>query len=147
MITMDADLSHEPEQIPNLFEEIESYDFIIGTRRSGGETDYVGIRKFLSTTGNILARFLIPTGLSEYTTSFRLFNSLALKTLVLNESKIEGYAFFMEVVEFLYQSELRLGEVPIHFHDRKNGKSKIPRMQILKSIIVLLKLTLKRLLS
>lgn len=147
LVTMDADLSHEPEQIPILYKIIESYDFVIGTRRSGGKTDYVGIRKLISITGNILARFLIPTGLSEYTTSFRLFNSSALKALSLNQSRIEGYAFFMQVVEFLYQSGFRLGEVPIHFRDRKHGKSKIPRMQVMKSIIVLLNLTLKRLRS
>lgn len=146
LITMDADLSHIPEEINLLLDKANIFDFVIGTRRAGGKTDYKGWRRFLSRSGNILAQILIPTGLSEYTTSFRLFNSKAFSILTKQIPTDEGYAFFIEVVELLHINGLKLGEVPIHFRDRLHGKSKIPRMQIIMSSILLGKLGTRRLL-
>ena len=144
LVTMDADLSHTPQEIDSLFLKADMFDFVIGTRRAGGKTDYKRWRKFLSLSGNILAQHLIPTGLTEYTTSFRLFNSQALTILTRQQPTDEGYAFFIEVVELLHRSGLKLGEVPIHFRDRVHGKSKIPRMQIIMSSILLGKLAMRR---
>ena len=144
LVTMDADLSHVPQEIDSLFQKAGMFDFVIGTRRAGGKTDYKGWRKFLSLSGNILAQLLIPTGLTEYTTSFRLFNLQALTILARQQPSDEGYAFFIEVVELLHRNGLKLGEVPIHFRDRIHGKSKIPRMQIIMSSILLGKLAIRR---
>jgi dolichol-phosphate mannosyltransferase len=144
LVTMDADLSHHPEQIPSLIELLENADFVIGTRSGEGSCDYTGMRKFLSTGGNRAARVLIPTGLTEYTTSLRAFSPVALEALFTTGIRDEGYAFFMECVEILYQSSCRMAEVPIHFSDRTRGQSKIPRHQIWISASTLVRLSSRR---
>jgi dolichol-phosphate mannosyltransferase len=144
LVTMDADLSHDPAEIPNLLEELKNSDFVVGTRWSGGTCDYTGIRKILSILANQFARLLIPTGLSEYTTSYRAFSLLAMHSLSQNLPPDDNYAFFLEQIDSLYNQGLRLSEVPIHFRDRTVGKSKIPRNQILVSASVLLNLGIKR---
>jgi len=142
---MDADLSHEPESIPRFIDALIDSDFVIGTRMRGGKSENRGSRLLVSILGNLLAAKMIPTGLSEYTTSYRIFSY---KTLIVLEHFYvteEGYSFFMEIVNFLFLQGLTLKEIPIYFRSRFSGKSKIPRRQVVKSVRVLLKLTLQRL--
>jgi len=145
LITMDADLSHQPEQLPPFLELVPPYDFVIGTRSGEGGCDYTGLRKFLSLAGNRAARLMIPTGLTEYTTSMRAFSPRALEVLFSQGVRDDGYAFFMEVVETLHQAGLRMTEVPIHFMDRTRGQSKIPKHQIWLSASTLARLSGRRL--
>lgn len=145
LITMDADLSHQPEQLPPFLQLVPEYDFVIGTRSGAGGCDYTGVRKFLSLAGNRAARLMIPTGLTEYTTSMRAFSPRALEILFSQGVRDDGYAFFMEVVETLHQAGLRMTEVPIHFMDRTRGQSKIPKHQIWLSASTLARLSGRRL--
>lgn len=146
LITMDADLSHQPEELSKFIPAISMHDFVIGTRSGEGKTDYTGFRKFISWAGNTAARTCIPTGLTEYTTSMRAFNRRALEILRQSDVRDDGYAFFMEVVYFLHEAGLSLTEVPIHFLDRLHGTSKIPRAQILVSAATLTRLSTRRVL-
>ncbi len=146
LVTLDADLSHKPEEIPLLLDALPGRDFVIGTRSGEGTSDYSGFRRFASVGGNSLARLLIPTGLTEYTTSMRAFTRPSLEVLKTDGVKDEGYAFFMEVVYRLSVSGMRLGEVPITFMDRAYGTSKIPKNQIITSALVLGRLSADRLL-
>lgn len=145
LVTLDADLSHQPEELPRLLAALPNHDFVIGTRSGSGSSDYTGFRRFASVGGNSLARILIPTGLTEYTTSMRAFTRPSLEVLLSDGVKDEGYAFFMEVVFRLDAAGLRLTEVPIDFVDRVHGTSKIPKNQILASALVLMRLTGERL--
>ena len=145
LLTMDADLSHQPEQIPPFLEAINNHDFVIGTRSNGGGCDYSGIRKFLSLAGNQAARLMIPTGLTEYTTSMRAFTPESLQVLFTHGIRDDGYAFFMETVEILYRSGCSMTEIPIHFMDRTHGQSKIPKHQIWLSASTLMRLSASRL--
>lgn len=145
LITMDADLSHQPEQLPQFIDKIQDFDFVIGTRSGEGSCDYTGVRKFLSLAGNRAARLMIPTGLTEYTTSMRAFSPRALEALFTQGIRDDGYAFFMESVEILYRSGCTMTEVPIHFMDRTRGQSKIPRHQIWLSASTLARLSAGRL--
>jgi dolichol-phosphate mannosyltransferase len=147
LVTMDADLSHQPEQLPAMVALVPEFDFVIGTRSGAGSSDYSGVRKFLSTGGNLAARLLIPNGLSEYTTSMRAFSPRALEALFTRGIRDEGYAFFIECVEILYRSGCKMTEVPIHFADRTHGQSKIPRHQIWLSASTLARLSTSRILT
>jgi len=140
LITLDADLSHRPEELPELLSALSDFDFVIGTRFGEGKNEYKAWRKFLSSGGNLLARTLIPTGLTEYTTSMRAFRPVAVDVILDQASHDEGYAFFLESIYDLKKANVTLGEVPIHFIDRGAGESKIPRGQIFKSMVVLGKL-------
>ena len=147
LVTMDADGSHQPWQIPDLLDAASGVDFVIGTRYRGGRHRAGVGRRVLSWGANSVARTLLPTGLSEYTTSFRVFDRRALSAIVNASLRDEGYAFFLETVEAVYQAKLSIAEVPIEFIDRVYGSSKIPRTQIITSVGVLLSLWQRRLVS
>ena len=85
LITMDADLSHDPNVIPIFLKYIKKYDCVFGSRYiKGGKNDLKGYRLYLSKYGNNLIRFLLKINLSEFTTSYRCFNLLKLKKFNFN---------------------------------------------------------------
>lgn len=147
IVAMDADLSHDPLDIPRLLHAAQEADYVVATRSSkkGGRNELPGLRKLWSLGANLLCRYTIPTGLSEYTTSFRCYNRNAMEALVSNPPKNEGYSFFIEVTELMYQSGLKLAEVPITFYNRKFEESKIPKMQIFRSAGTIMRLVFERL--
>ena len=134
LVTMDADGSHIPAQIPRLLAAIPPNDFVIGTRYRGGSHRAGALRRTLSAGANGLARVILPTGLSEYTTSFRAFDRKALQVLADANFTTGGYAFFVECIDILHHSDLRMTEIPIDFLDRTHGTSKIPKSQIYMSV-------------
>ena len=147
LVTMDADGSHQTRQIPDLIRVADDFDFVIGTRYRGGSHQAKVLRQCLSGAANFLARLLLPTGLSEYTTSFRVFSRSALSVITNSAPPDQGYAFFLESVEIVHQAHLSMTEVPITFLDRTFGSSKIPRTQIFSSAWVLFSLHHRRVLS
>lgn len=144
LITMDADGSHQPEQIARLIGAVGPAEFVIGTRARDGSHRAALHRRILSRGANILAQVAIPMGLSEFTTSFRAFTPKAAETVLRSEQRDNGYAFFVECLEDLHQAGIVMTEVPIDFLDRSQGKSKIPKDQILVSAGALLRLGIDR---
>ena len=144
LVTMDADGSHLPVQIPRLLDAIPPNDFVIGTRYRGGSHRAGALRRTLSAGANGLARVILPTGLSEYTTSFRAFDRNALQVLVDANFTTGGYAFFVECIEILHASGVRMAEIPIDFVDRTHGSSKIPKSQICISVQALISMGVAR---
>ena len=145
LVTLDADLSHQPEEIPKLLLKLKKNDFVIGSRYiSGGKSNYTGYRSIVSKAANIACRILLNINLHEFTTSFRAYNAKCLKTLYYLPVLSEGYSSFMETVFYISKENLKYGEVPIIFKDRYKGKSKIPKLQILYGGLKLFELFLKR---
>ena len=145
LVTMDADHSHNPQDIPRLLEKLSEADFVIGSRyMSGGSCDYTGYRRFVSVSATIGARMLLGIPLHEFTTSFRAFRVSELQKVNFLKLHNHGYSFFMESIFRLKQAGLRLEEIPIHFDDRKAGVSKIPRFEILRGMRKLLHLAASR---
>jgi dolichol-phosphate mannosyltransferase len=145
LVTMDADLSHDPREIPKLVARLANADFVTGSRyMAGGSCDYSGYRYFVSKAANSAARFLLRLPLHEFTTSFRAFRVKRLADVDFVKMHNAGYSFFMETVYRLHQAGFRLGEVPIHFRDRTAGVSKIPRLEIVRGMRKLLQLASSR---
>jgi len=144
LITLDADLSHDPCDIPRFIEAAKHANYVVGTRSQGGSTELEGIRRMLSKGANLLCRVLLPTGLSEYTTAYRCYDREAMRVLTLEPPKDGGYSFFIEATEVLYKSKLKLSEIPIIFRNRVRGESKIPSVQVLISGVKILDLVIKR---
>jgi len=144
LITLDADLSHNPRDISRFLEAALSANYVVGTRSRGGRTDLSGVRLVLSKGANLVCRIMLPTGLSEYTTAFRSYDREAMQSLISNSPKDEGYSFFIEVTDILYKSGLKISEIPIIFSDRKKGESKIPSLQVFRSGVKIITLTLSR---
>ena len=82
--------------------------------------------------------------INEFTTSFRGFRLKIFSKVNLSEIKSDGYSYFLETVFNLHKSNINLKEVPIHFKDRKRGKSKIPKKEVFLSILMLNKLIIKK---
>ncbi len=147
LVTMDADLSHDPAEIPALLARLdEGFDFVIGSRYApGGSSDYDGYRRLLSVCANTLARRLLGVPIHEFTTSFRAFRVEMLRSRRCAKLKGGGYSYFMETVYRLHRAGFRMAEVPIQFRDRHSGVSKIPRFEIFSGIAKLLRLAASRL--
>lgn len=146
LITMDADFSHDPRDIPKLLNAHEKNTFVTGSRYcTGGSSDYSGYRDFVSRIGNALARKVLGVKLHELTTYFRVFDVDTLRGLPLRHIAASGYSYGVELVYYLRKAGVELREVPIHFADRAHGASKIPKWQIIKSAFDLFLLGLRRL--
>ena len=144
LITLDADLSHDPKVIPDLLDELKTNAFVIGSRYiSGGKCDMEGLRFFLSYFGNKFIKFIFNINCSEFTTSYRGFNLKKLKNFSLSEVSSRGYSFFMETVYLINNKGFFIKQIPIYFKDRKKGKSKIPKIEMFRTLINIFKLKFK----
>ena len=144
LITMDADLSHDPKEIKNFIINLNEYPFIIGSRYSkGGKCLMKGKRLFISKYGNFIIRKILGINLNEFTTSYRGFNLKKLKNFHLNCVKTKGYSFFMGTVFEIHKRNFNIKEIPIIFKDRAKGKSKIPKLEIFRTLKNLMILTFR----
>ena len=145
LITLDADLSHNPKEIPKIIDLLNDYDFVIGSRYSkGGKNIQPFFRYLVSFFGNKLIKSLLRINMNEFTTSYRGFNLIKLKDFDLNFVKGKGYSFFMETVVIINRMGFRCSEFPIQFEDRKYGKSKIPKIEIFRTFKNLILLYFKK---
>lgn len=147
LITMDADLSHDPREIPRFLTALKNANYVVGTRSRGGKTELQGIRLMLSKGANLLCRYMLPTGLSEYTNGYRAYDRSAIDVLIKNPPKGSDYSFFIEVTNTLFISRLTLTEIPIVFRNRFAGKSKIPPFQIFLTMNNIMRLFFMRMLA
>ena len=135
LITMDADLSHDPSEISSFINNLKKNSFVIGSRYiSEGKNEMKFLRFLMSFLGNKLIKLIFNIGCSEYTTSYRGFNLRLLKNFDINNVKSKGYSFFMETVYQINKSGNPIKEIPIIFRDRKKGISKIPKIETLRTL-------------
>ncbi|NDB70144.1 MAG: methyltransferase domain-containing protein, partial [Methylocystaceae bacterium] len=147
VLTMDADFSHNPRSIPDLLAASGHNIFVTGSRYcEGGKCDYTGYRDKVSRLGNFFARALLNLHIKELTTFFRVFDVELVRRLPLRRITSDGYSYGVSLVYYLRKIGAELREVPIHFIDRQQGSSKIPRLQIITSAVDLFTLSAKRLL-
>ena len=143
LITMDADLSHDPKLIPSFIKLLETKNFVIGSRYiRGGKCDMRGFRLFLSVFGNSFIKFFLKINSNEFTTSYRVFNLQKLSKFNMLQVKSSGYSFFMETIFLINKLKINIHEVPIHFKNRFSGNSKIPKKEILRTFYNVIRLKL-----
>lgn len=145
LITMDADLSHDPNELINFIQNLEKNPFVIGSRYiRGGKCLMKGSRLLMSKLGNIVIKFFSRINCNEFTTSYRGFNINKLKGFHLNNVKESGYSFFMGTVFEINNRKFNIKEIPITFTDREKGISKIPKLEIFRTLINLMIYILKK---
>tara|TARA_B100000767_G_scaffold261793_1_gene273788 strand:- start:265 stop:984 length:720 start_codon:yes stop_codon:yes gene_type:complete len=133
LITMDADLSHNPSRIKHIIKYLDKYDFVIGSRYiKGGRCNMKIRRRLLSKYGNFFIGLILNSKIQEHTTSFRGFNlkKLKIKNFDFELIKSKGYSFFMETIFHLRKKNCSIKEIPIIFNDRENGVSKISKFEL-----------------
>jgi glycosyltransferase involved in cell wall biosynthesis len=146
LITLDADLSHDPQDVSRLLALLDDgADVAFGSRfLPGGRLDYSGWRLFLSRNANRLARLLLDLPMTEYTNSLRAVCLERVPPGLVENVADDGYAFFVTCAARLARHGLTIREIPIHFRDRQGGVSKISKREILRAMIALLWLTFDR---
>lgn len=143
IITLDADLSHDPKLIPFFLKKLKTKKFVIGSRYiKGGKSEMKLYRYLVSFIGNKIIKYILKINSNEYTTSYRGFAIGKMKHINFSNIKSRGYSFFMETIYLLNKSKIQIYEIPIHFKDRSYGISKIPRYEILRTFFNLLRLKL-----
>ena len=146
IVTMDADLSHDPVDVQRLLDCLDSgADVAVGSRfMPGGQLDYTGGRLLVSRSANRLAARVLGLPLSEYTTSLRAVRLDRVPVGLIETIDNDGYSFFVASITRLLRAGLRPGEVPIHFRVRHHGASKISQWEIVYGLINLFHLSVDR---
>ncbi len=127
-IQIDADLSHNPDDIPRLLAALENgADVAIGSRYYGGVRvlNWPQERLFLSVGASRFVRALTGLPLADVTSGFKAIRCDALRNLDWKQFKTEGYGFQVELHYFLWKTGARLVEVPIVFTERRAGQTKM----------------------
>ena len=124
---MDADGSHQPEQLPSCCSMRSDADLVIGSRwvKGGRVRNWSLFRKLLSVGGNIYARALLGIPVHDITAGFRLFRRSTLTTIDLSDVRSVGYCFQTDLTFRTVKAGLTVREVPIEFVERERGESKM----------------------
>jgi dolichol-phosphate mannosyltransferase len=125
---MDADFSHDPAVLTEMARRIASYEVVIGSRYVKGGSlskDWPAWRRALSAFGNFYARTILGIPLHDVTTGYRMWRRDALQNMPLERIRSNGYIFLVEMAYVAFLMEYDISEVPIHFADRRWGKSKM----------------------
>jgi dolichol-phosphate mannosyltransferase len=146
ILTMDADFSHHPRYIPDLLAKLSECDVVIGSRYvAGGSTLYcTPPRKALSRGANRFARTMLGLHAADTTAGFRGYRRVVLESIASADIVSDGYSFLIEMIYRCQRHGWRIGEVPIVFENRQRGASKISKVEILKAMQTVLRLSKER---
>jgi dolichol-phosphate mannosyltransferase len=124
---MDADGSHQPEELPRLLEALGEADLVIGSRwiLGGSIVNWSRGREALSRGGNLYVRALLGIDVHDATSGFRVFRSRTLEKIDLETVRSAGYVFQTDLVARTLDAGLAVREVPIEFVERVRGESKM----------------------
>jgi glycosyltransferase involved in cell wall biosynthesis len=127
LVEMDADGSHQPEELPRLLAALRDADVVLGSRwRTGGEVQNWPLsRLLLSRGGNTYVRWVLGLPLSDATGGFRAYRADVLRSIPLGQIASQGYCFQVDLVWQAVRSGFRVLEVPITFVERELGYSKM----------------------
>ena len=140
---MDADLSHDPKYIPKFIEKInQGYDVVVGSRliEGGKIVGWNFTRRLTSWAGNFIGRHIAEISVSDLTSGFRVYKREVLESLDLDGIKSSSYDFQLEMLSRVIEKGFRVGVIPIVFHDRKYGKSKLTKLDQLRFLLTALRI-------
>ncbi len=145
---MDADFSHNPQNIPDFLEKIKDHDLVIGSRYKDGVrvVNWPIKRLILSFMANVYTRVITGMPIYDATGGYKCFRREVLEGLDLDRIKSNGYAFQIEMNFKTYKKRFRLTEIPIIFEDRRVGISKMSKRIILEAIFRVWSLRLRSIL-
>jgi glycosyltransferase involved in cell wall biosynthesis len=137
VVEMDADLSHDPGDLPRLLEALDDADLAIGSRyvEGGHVSNWGAVRRALSAAANLYARVWLGYRVRDSTSGFRAYRRDTLMDEDLSSIRSEGYAFQIEMTRRVARAGGRIVEVPITFVERASGRSKLNRGVVLEAIL------------
>ena len=127
LVEMDADGSHQPEQLPALLARVGEADLVIGARwiPGGSVVNWPKYRELLSRGANTYARMALGIPVHDSTAGFRVFRRRTLEGIELTEVRSQGYCFQIDLTRRTLAAGFRVVEVPITFVERELGQSKM----------------------
>ena len=141
---MDADFSHDPDEIPNFLFKMETYDLVLGSRYKDGVNvvNWPMSRLMLSLFANMYTRIITGLPIRDATSGFKCFRKEVLQAIDLDAVKSNGYAFQIEMTFKAWKKGFNIKELSIVFTDRVKGASKMSKKIVREAIFMVWKLRL-----
>ena len=139
---MDADFSHDPDEIQNFLNEIKTYDLVLGSRYKEGVNviNWPMRRLMLSLFANMYTRVITGLPVRDATSGFKCFRKEVLQAIDLDKVKSNGYAFQIEMTFKAWKKGFKIKELSIVFTDRVKGNSKMSKKIVREAIFMVWKL-------
>lgn len=147
LITMDADFSHEPKEIPYLIAAVNhGADVVVGSRYASGQAfpDIVWWRRVLSRVANKYVQFILRIPVTDCTSGYIALRTSLLPTLEVKRICTEGYGFLFGLKYELSQQGAKIAEHPVRWPDRHQGKSKMTVKRIHESALLPWRIRLRK---
>ncbi|GGP47860.1 MULTISPECIES: polyprenol monophosphomannose synthase [Streptomyces] len=136
LVEMDADGSHQPEELPRLLTALKGADLVLGSRwvPGGRVVNWPKSREFISRGGSTYSRLLLGVDIRDVTGGFRAFRRETLEGLGLDEVASQGYCFQVDLARRAVAAGYHVVEVPITFVERERGDSKMSNDIIVEAL-------------
>ncbi len=145
VLEMDADFSHNPEDLPRLIQSTNEFDLVIGSRYLTGVNviNWPLSRLLLSVFASWYTRVITRMPIHDCTSGFKCFHRRVLEAINLDRIVSNGYAFQIELHFKTWRKGFRIGEIPIVFTERLSGRSKMSRQIQYEAALIVWKLKLR----
>ncbi len=139
---MDADMSHNPDDVPRLIAAIDANDLVLGSRYYDGVNvvNWPIRRLIISYSANLYSRIVTRLPVKDATGGFKCWRREVLKAIDLDSIKSQGYSFQIEMTFRAWLKGYRIKEIPIIFVDRTVGESKMTKKIMLEAAIMIFRL-------
>ncbi|MFC4032006.1 polyprenol monophosphomannose synthase [Streptomyces polygonati] len=136
LVEMDADGSHQPEELPRLLIALKNADMVLGSRWiSGGRVvNWPRSREILSRGGSTYSRLMLDVPIRDVTGGYRAFRKETLEGLGMDEVASAGYCFQVDLAWRAVKAGFHVVEVPITFVERERGDSKMSRNIVVEAL-------------
>lgn len=137
IVSMDADFSHDPEDVPRLLDGLADADVAIGSRYFQGVRvlNWHPSRLLLSLFANRYVRTILGMPVADATSGFRAYRRDAAEVILRRPIRSRGYSFLVELLYRVHSSGFRLCEVPIIYSERREGQSKMSKGVIMEAML------------
>ncbi len=142
ILQMDADFSHNPQELPRMVQEMKNADLVIGSRYISGVNvvNWPLSRLVLSYGANLYTRIITCLPVKDGTGGYKCFNAKYLKYIDIDQIRSNGYGFQIEMNYKMWKLGARIKEIPIIFEDRRSGKSKMNKSIVFEAMWLVWKL-------
>ena len=150
VVTMDGDLSHQPQHLPALRAGVEpegaDFDVMIGSRYvpGGGVEGWPLRRRWMSRAINTYARWMLGLRVNDCSGAFRCYRVSVLSSIDFDQFRSQGYSYLEEILWLLHRQQARFGETPITFVNRVLGRTKINTREAVFAVLLILRLGTRR---
>lgn len=140
IVTLDGDLSHNPDEIPKLLNVAETTDLVQGSRYvdKGLVVGWSPKRRLISLIANSLCKLMLRTRIHDCTGNFRVYSRHCAEMIV-NSTNSDGFEWVVEAILVAVKCGFQVKEIPITFVDRKNGRTKLRIRQVASWVLFTLK--------